>query len=153
MASLRVELFSEEDPLMLRRVVQPGKLGIAELRVELGRLEREGVEPGGMAAERERMPFGIRDQAAADPAPAQIRMHPKQVHEQPAGVAIADQAGPDRCCAVADENAEIRVARVAQKRRVVAAKRVVDEFAVGPARLVLEAEPKSRRQFHWDLAK
>src|SRR5207302_5878928 len=45
------------------------------------------------------------------------------------------------------------VARVPQKRGVVGAERFVDEFTIGPARLVLKTEPKSGRQLHRDLAR
>src|SRR3954451_6680701 len=100
-----------------------------------------------MAAEGAALPLGFGDQPGADPAAAQILMHPKQVHEQPAGIAVSDQAGADRAWAlgsvVPDEDAEIGVARVAQKRRVVGTEPVIDNFAVGPARLVFEAQPKS----------
>src|SRR5206468_2197678 len=96
----------------------------------------------------DRMLLGLGDQPGADPAATQLALDPQQVDEQPAGIAIADQAGADLVAVVADEDAEIRVARIPQERRVVRAEPVIDDFAVGPGRIVLETEPKSGRQVH-----
>src|SRR5215470_5396060 len=130
MGSLRPELLAEEDPLMVGRVVEPGELAIAELRVELGPLERKSVDPGGMTSEQESPPLGVRHQAAADAAAPQFGRDPQIFDEQPASIDMADQPGPDFGGRAADKQTEIGVARVAQKRRIELAQRVAEEVVV-----------------------
>src|SRR5438094_6183181 len=61
---------------------------------------------------------------------------------------MADQPGADPAGIVAHEDAEIGEGRIAKKRLVVFAQTVIDDLAVFPGWLVLEAEPKPRRQIH-----
>src|SRR5438105_9662656 len=114
---------SEEDPLMVRRIVEARKFLVAELRIEIRALKRERVEKGGVTAEFASVPLGPLKQPLADAAAAQILMHPQQVDEQPAGIAMADEPGADRSRAfgalVAQENAEIRIPVVGEKCGVV----------------------------------
>jgi len=139
------EALAKKDPLVLRRIVEPDKFDITEPRIELRPLEGEGIDKRRMAAELAGMPLGLGHQPVPDPLSAQLGLDPQQRHEQSAGVAIADQPGADRTLglgAIADENAKIRVAGIPQKSGIVGAESLVDELAVGPARVVLEAEPK-----------
>src|SRR5207244_7102784 len=113
--------------------------------------ERKRAEPGRMAAEGDAVPLGRGDQAAANPGPAQIGMYPKQVHEKPASITVADQPGADRRALIANEDAEIAVGRVVQKRRVIFAEAIVDDIPVVPRWVVLEGEPEPGRQVHRSL--
>src|SRR5205814_3171985 len=135
--------------MVVWRIIEPGVFAVAELRVELRPLECEGIDKGGVAPEVAAMPLGFRHQAAPDPDPAQIGLHPQQCDEQPARIAIADQPGPDRVDLVTNENAEIRVGWVPQKRRVIGTKRLLDGLAVLRGWIVLEDEAKRWRQFHF----
>src|SRR6202035_3019598 len=101
MALLRDQLLFQEDALVVRRVIKPGEFLVTEFRVEIRSLERKGVEPGRMTAEFASVALGIGQQDLTDAAATQIGMHPEQVDEQPAGVTIADQPGPDRAGTVA----------------------------------------------------
>src|SRR6266566_8803656 len=64
---------------------------------------------------------------------------------------MADQPGTNRTGIVAHEDAEISEGRIAEKCLVVFAEPVIDDLAVFPGRLVLEAEPKPGRQIHREL--
>src|SRR5437764_994429 len=154
MALLRFQLLLQKDPLVVRRVIEPAEFLVAELRIKVRPLKRKRVEKRGVAAERDRMPLRLGQESLANAAPAQRLLYPEQVHEQPSGIAIADEPGPDRSrdfgVLLAHENAEIRIARVAQKRRVISAERLVDELPVLPRRVLLEAEAKPWRQIHHD---
>ena len=69
MVLLRGQPLFEKDALVSRRDVEPGKLAIAEFRVELGPLEREGVEPGRMATKGEGAAFSLGQETTPDPGP------------------------------------------------------------------------------------
>src|SRR5438046_1039630 len=96
MSHLPGQRLAEEDARVSGRDVEAGKFPVAELRIEIRRLKRKRVEPGRVAAEIERPALRLGHQATANPAPAQIPMHPKIFDEQPAGVDVADQTGADR---------------------------------------------------------
>src|SRR4051812_10301765 len=120
--------------MVVRWAVEPGELPIAELRIEIRRLERERIDPGRMTAEFDGMLLGGGDQAAADATAPEIGVHPEQGDKQPPGIAMADQPGADRAAGgvadcLAQENPEIRVSRIAQERCVVGAQTFIDEFA------------------------
>src|SRR5207302_3872933 len=114
-----------------------------------GSLKRKGVEPGRMAAQRQRTPLGIGQETLSDPATTQFLVHPQQVDEQPAGIDMADQPGANRAGIVAHKDAEIGEGRIAEKRLVVFAETVIDDLAVFPGWIILEAEAKPGRQIHW----
>src|ERR1051325_4539013 len=143
---------SEEDALMVRRIVEPGEFLVTEFRIEIRPLKRKRVEKGGVTAKFEAVPLGFRQQPLADAAAPQILVHPQQIDEQPAGIAIPDDPGPDRCreggTVVAQKDPEIGPARVAQKRCVVQTERFVDELPAFPRGIFLEAEAQPRRQIH-----
>src|SRR5262249_34462621 len=103
MGLLRLQLLLQKDPLMVRRIIEPGEFLVAELRIELRPLKRKCVEKRGMAAELNAMPLRLGEQPLPDAAPAQILMHPEQVHEQPSGIAITDQPRTDGPGIVAHE--------------------------------------------------
>src|SRR6266851_888324 len=151
MRLLRDQPLFEKDPLVVGRVVEPGKFPIAEFPVKFGRLERKRVEPGRMATEGCAAPLGLRQEALPNPAAAQIGTHPEQVDEQPAGIDMADQPGADRARIAPHENPEIIVGIVAQKRRVVGAEPIIDQVTVFPGRVLLDAEAKPGWQLHRDL--
>src|SRR5580658_9702764 len=104
MASLRRQSFSKKNTFVVRRIVKPGELAVAELAVKFGRLKRERVDPGRMAAEGGGALFGLGDQPAAESLPAQIGMNPEQVDEQPSGIGVTDKPAPDRVVNIAQEN-------------------------------------------------
>src|SRR5947207_8298007 len=118
---------AEEDPLMVRWIVEPREFLVAELRIKIRALKRERVEKGGVTTEFASVPLGLLKQPLADAAAAQILMHPQQVDEQPAGIAMGDEPGADRPreygTVLAQEGHEIGLTRVAQKRRVIDAER------------------------------
>lgn len=142
----------QEDALVARRIIEPGEFLVAEFRIEIRPLKREGVEPGRMTAEFERVPLGFRQQNLADPAPPQRGVDPEQVDEQPSGIAIADQSRLDRPrdfgTLVAHKDPEIRIFWVGQERRVIGAEAVIDELPILPGRVFLEAQAKPGRQIH-----
>src|SRR5438045_2577642 len=119
------------------------------MAAEIPPLERKRVEPGRMAAEFECVALGFGQQSLSDATSPQRGMHPEQVHEQPSGIAAADQPGLDRArifrAFVTHEDAEIRIARIAQKRRVIDAETVIDELPVLPGWILLEAKPEPGR--------
>src|SRR5437763_16415019 len=84
---------SEEDPLMVRRIVEPREFLVAELRIENRPLKRERVEKGGVTTEFASVPLGILKQPLADAAAAPMLMHPQQVDEQTYCITMADETG------------------------------------------------------------
>jgi hypothetical protein len=63
----RVSCFFEEDALVTGRIVEPAKPPVAEFRIELRPLEREGVEPRRVAAEGEGAAFRLGQKPASVP--------------------------------------------------------------------------------------
>src|SRR5436305_13790650 len=86
---------AEEDPLMVRRIVEPREFLVAELRIKIRALKRERVEKGGVTTEFASVPLGLLKQPLADAAAAQILMHPHQLDEQRTGISIADDLAAD----------------------------------------------------------
>jgi len=104
-----------------------------------------------MAAQGQGTPFGFRQKRLPNAAATQSLVHPQQVDEQPAGIDMADQPGADRVGIAPHENPEIVVGIVAQKRRIVVAEPIIDEIAVFPGRVLLDAEAKPGWQLHRGL--
>jgi hypothetical protein len=77
----RAQPLSQEMPLVVRRIVEPSELLVAELLVEAGRLKAERVDPGGVTAAVARLGFRPGHQLAADTAPAQILGNPEVSNE------------------------------------------------------------------------
>jgi hypothetical protein len=75
-------------------------------------------------------------------------VNPQQVDEQPSAIAVTGEPGADCAIVVAHEQAEIVVAAVGHERRVERAELLVDELAVVPIRVLLDAEPAPGRQLH-----
>src|ERR1700683_3527395 len=61
---------------------------------------------------------------------------------------MTDQPGPDRIALVADDQAEIIVPIILQKRGVVVAERIVDRQPVCRRWVLFDAEPATGRQLH-----
>src|SRR5205823_11771618 len=80
---------SEEDPLMVRRIVEPREFLVAELRIKIRPLKPERVEKGGVTTEFASVPPGLLKQPLADAPAAQILMHPRPVDDHPAAIAMA----------------------------------------------------------------
>src|SRR5438046_6413450 len=96
MSHLPGQLLAEEYPRVSGRDIEASKFPVAELRIEIRRLKRKRIEPRRVAAEVERPTLRLGHQPTANPAPAQIPMHPKIFDEQPAGIDVADHTGADR---------------------------------------------------------
>ena len=75
------EALLQKEPPVVGRVIDCPKHPIAELLIEIRRLERKGVEMGRVAAEHQGAPLGLGDESPADAAPAQIRMDPEIVYK------------------------------------------------------------------------
>jgi hypothetical protein len=54
------EALFQEQTLVIGGIVEPGKFVVTEPAIEIRRLERKGVEPGGMAAEIATVALGLR---------------------------------------------------------------------------------------------
>ena len=92
-------------PLVVRRIVEPSELLIAELLVEAGRLKAERVDPGGMTAAIARAGFRSSHQLASDAAPAQTLGDPQIFYEQPSAISLAGETGND-LSVVSDKNGD-----------------------------------------------
>jgi hypothetical protein len=67
------EALFQEQTLVIGGIVEPGKFVVTEPPIEIRRLERKGVEPGGMAAEIATVALGLGQQAASVSGPRPCR--------------------------------------------------------------------------------
>jgi hypothetical protein len=133
-------------PLVVRRVVEPSELLVAELLVEAGRLKAECVDPSGVTAAVARAGFRPNHELAVDPATAQPLGDPQIFYEEPSAVRLAGQTR-NNLSPVSDKNSE------RSPRRVLRPLPFVERFQpVGKnldirfGRIVFDREPIPRTQ-------
>src|SRR5690348_2686475 len=106
MRSLAEALLQEVAAMTGRIPLQRAEHGVAELLVEVARLEAEGVEPDIAAAARHGLGLGAAQKIAAEPGTAQRLGQPQQIDEQPLPAGPTPQSAQQLAIRVLDQHGE-----------------------------------------------